>query len=239
MGPHRQPASPPALRVFFGSRLCWRPSRSFPVTAVRSRERVARHRLTTARPPRCPVGRCGATTTPATRLVRIEDGELHAWDPSKPAATGVQALITDGRRDALAGGYPGKADRVVVARLDERWAVDRTLRLVHRSRRPGGARPRAATSRLRAAGGWTRHRGRRSTRGPDQPARTRAGGADRGAGALTARPCRVPGVRGHRCDRAPARISEPALTLGSNRLSTRPHGLGRRSRGSRPMGGFV
>jgi hypothetical protein len=72
-------------------------------------------------------------------VVRIDDGEVRTWEPSKPAApvaTGVQALITDGRRVALAGGYTGKEDRIVVARLEERWVADRTLRL----RLPDGSR---------------------------------------------------------------------------------------------------
>ena len=71
-------------------------------------------------------------------VARIENDVVKVWSPSRPAAPaafGVQALITDGDRVAMAGGYRGDEDRVVVGTLgQEEWTVDRATRL----RLPGG-----------------------------------------------------------------------------------------------------
>lgn len=65
-------------------------------------------------------------------VVRVDDRQVRAWAPRKPdapAATGTQALATDGRHVALAGGYTCEEDRVVVLRLEEQWVTERTIRL--------------------------------------------------------------------------------------------------------------
>ena len=78
-------------------------------------------------------------------VVRLDQGQVRAWAPDKPAApaaTGIQALATDGRRVALAGGYTGQEDRVVVARLEDQWVLERKVRLVlpDGSRLPSGTK---------------------------------------------------------------------------------------------------
>lgn len=66
-------------------------------------------------------------------VVRVDGGQVRSWSSSTPGspppACGIQALATDGRRVALAGGYPGEEDRVVVARLEQQWVPERTIRL--------------------------------------------------------------------------------------------------------------
>lgn len=66
-------------------------------------------------------------------VAKIENDVLTVWSPDRPAAPaafGVQALITDGHRVAMAGGYRGEEDRVVVGTLGhEEWTAERTTRL--------------------------------------------------------------------------------------------------------------
>jgi hypothetical protein len=76
----------------------------------------------------------------------IERDEVRVWPPSnpaKPSAIGIQALATDGRHVALAGGYQHRQaeHRVVVARLEDRWVPERRSKLVmpDGSRLPAGA----------------------------------------------------------------------------------------------------
>lgn len=56
----------------------------------------------------CPYSSFGVT--------RVEDGQVRVW-PSQ--AQGARALVVDGERVALVGGYSGDRDRLVLGRLDE------------------------------------------------------------------------------------------------------------------------
>jgi hypothetical protein len=67
------------------------------------------------------------------RVVRVDDGRVRSWAPGSPDAladAAAQAVVTDGRRVALVGGWPGNHDRAVVAHLDESWVVEGVRRLV-------------------------------------------------------------------------------------------------------------
>lgn len=95
---------------------------------------------------------------PDVPVVRVEDGRVLSWASEEPDATavsGTRAFATDGRRVALAGGSPGTHDRVVVARLEGTWRVERTIRLVlpNGSRVPADARVHGCADTLHVFAG--------------------------------------------------------------------------------------